>query len=310
MRIDLNLFIVFDAIYTEGNLTRAANVLNLTQPAVSHSLARLRDHFDDPLFVRQSNKMLPTAVAKNVISDVREALHQLQVALQQSRQFDPSSAQKRYAISLHDSLEASYLPYLMDHIDNEAPSIDLTSTRVRRSELENKLASGDIDFAIDILLPVGDNICHTQLENDQLVVVAANDHPALNDHPVLNNHLALNKPLDLASYLEQKHVLVSSRVSGPGLEDFELGRLGLQRRVGLRCQHFFSACRVVESSDMLLTMPETAANMFGKVLNISTYPLPVELPGIDVHLYWHINVDKDPANRWLRNKILMAASSH
>lgn len=303
MRIDLNLFIVFDAIYTEGNLTRAANVLNLTQPAVSHSLARLRDHFDDPLFVRQSNKMLPTAVAKNVISDVREALHQLQVALQQSRQFDPSSAQKRFAISLHDSLEASYLPYLMRHINNEAPLVDLTSTRVRRSELENKLASGDIDFAIDILLPVGDNICHTQLENDQLVVVAASHHPALNKHPASNNQL------DLASYLEQKHVLVSSRVSGPGLEDFELGRLGLQRRVGLRCQHFFSACRVVESSDMLLTMPETAANMFSKVLDIATYPLPVELPGIDVHLYWHINVDKDPANRWLRNKILMASSS-
>lgn len=298
MRIDLNLFIVFDAIYTEGNLTRAANVLNLTQPAVSHSLARLRDHFDDPLFVRQSNKMLPTAVAKNVISDVREALHQLQVALQQSRQFDPSSAQKRYAISLHDSLEASYLPYLMDLINKEAPLIDLTSTRVRRSDLENKLASGDIDFAIDILLPVSENISHTQLENDKLVVVAAKNHPEINDK------------IDVANYLQQKHVLVSSRVSGPGMEDFELGRLGLQRRVGLRCQHFFSACRVVESSDMLLTMPQTAAKMFSKVLNIATYALPVELPGIDVHLYWHINVDKDPANRWLRNKILMASSNH
>ena len=296
MRIDLNLFIVFDAIFTEGNLTRAANVLNLTQPAVSHSLARLRDHFDDPLFVRQGNKMLPTSVAKNVITDVREALHQLQVVLHQSRQFDPKSAQKRYAISLHDSLEASYLPYLMRHLNAEAPMIDLTSTRVRRSELENKLSSGDIDFAIDILLPVGDNICHTQLENDQLVVVAASNHPDIDNE------------LGLASYLEQKHVLVSSRVSGPGLEDFELGRLGLQRRVGLRCQHFFSACRVVESSDMLLTMPETAAKMFSQVLDITTYPLPVELPGIDVHLYWHINVDKDPGNRWLRNKILMASS--
>ncbi len=297
MRIDLNLFIVFDAIYTEGNLTRAANVLNLTQPAVSHSLARLRDHFDDPLFVRQSNKMLPTAVAKNVIADVREALHKLQVALQQSQQFDPSSAIKRYSISLHDSLEASYLPYLMGHLNKEAPKVDLTSTRVRRIELENKLASGDIDFAIDILLPVGENICHTQLEHDQLVIVAAKNHPSIKKH------------IDLATYLEQKHVLVSSRVSGPGLEDFELGRLGLQRRVGLRCQHFFSACRVVETSHMLLTMPATAANMFSQVLDITTYPLPVELPGIDVHLYWHMNVDKDPANRWLRNKILMASLS-
>jgi len=299
MRIDLNLFVVFDTIYTEGNLTKAANVLNITQPAVSHALAKLRDHFDDPLFVRQGNKMLPTAIAKNVIADVRVALRQLQVALQQSRQFDPSSAKKRYSLSLHDSLEAAYLPYLMSHIDKEAPQVDLTSTRVRRSDLENKLASGDVDLAIDILLPVTENVCHTQIRKDRLVVVAANHHSTL-------RHSNKNRQLDIETYLLQKHILVSSRSSGPGLEDFELGRLGLQRRVGLRCQHFFSACRVVENSNMLLTMPESAAKMFSKQLKISIYELPVELPSIDVHLYWHLNVDKDPANRWLRNKILMA----
>ena len=299
MKVDLNLFVVFDTIYTEGNLTKAASVLNITQPAVSHALARLRDYFDDPLFIRKGNKMLPTAVAKNVISDVREALRQLQVALQQSRQFDLSSAKKRYSLSLHDSLEAAYLPYLMSHIDKEAPQVDLISTRVRRSDLENKLASGNIDLAIDILLPVNENICHTQIKKDRLVVVAANHHSNL-------RHSANSKQLDIETYLQQKHVLVSSRSSGQGIEDFELGRLGLQRRVGLRCQHFFSACRVVENSNMLLTMPENAAKMFSKQLNISIYELPVELPSIDVHLYWHLNVDKDPANRWLRNKILMA----
>ncbi len=294
MRIDLNLFTVFDAIYTEGNLTRAANVLNLTQPAVSHALARLRDNFDDPLFVRQGNKMQPTAIAKNVIMDIREALCQLHVALQQAKQFDPSTAKNTYSLSLHDSLEASYIPYLMNQMDKEAPQSNLNCPRIRRSDLENKLASGDIDMAIDILLPVNDSICHTQIRKDQLVVVAA------------KKHAALNKCLDLETYLEQKHVLVSSRSSGPGLEDFELGRLGLQRRVGLRCQHFFTACRVVEGSNMLLTMPETSAKIFSEQLDITTYPVPVELPVIDVHLYWHLNSDKDPANRWLRNKILMA----
>jgi len=297
MKIDLNLFVVFDAIYSEGNLTKAANVLNLSQPAVSHALARLRTNFDDALFTRQGNAMHPTAVAKNVIADVREALHQLQLTLVQSKQFDPSTTRKHCAISLHGSLEASYLPFLMAKISNEAPQINLTSTRVRRSDLENKLASGDIDLAIDILLPVNENILHTQIEQDQLVVVAAKNHPLIKES------------LSLENYLTQTHILVSSRTAGPGIEDFELGRLGLQRKVGLRCQHYFSACRVVESSEMLLTLPESAAKMFAQTMTITLYPLPVDLPSIDVHLYWHMNVNKEPANKWLRNKILMAASA-
>ena len=88
MKIDLNLFVVFEAIYCEGNISKAASALNLSQPAVSHSLAKLRDHFDDKLFIRQGNQMRPTALAKNVIGDVREALHQLQTSLYQSQNFE------------------------------------------------------------------------------------------------------------------------------------------------------------------------------------------------------------------------------
>ncbi len=298
MKIDLNLFVIFAAIYGEGNITKAAKALNLSQPAVSHALAKLRNHFDDPLFTRQGNQMSPTPVAKNVIADVREALHQLQVSLVQSRQFDPSTSRKHCTIALHNSLEAFYLPQLINRITKEAPQLNLNSTRMRRHELEHKLASGDVDLAIDILLPVSKQILHTQIKQDQLVVVGC------------NNHLALKQGLNLNTYLKQSHVLVSSRTSGPGIEDFELGRLGLQRRVGLRCQQLFSACQIVANSQMLLTLPETAAKMFSQILAITVYRLPVNLPCIDVHLYWHLNVDKDPANKWLRNIMLMTASNH
>ena len=295
MKIDLNLFIVFDAIYREGSITSAAMTLNLSQPAVSHALARLRDNFSDPLFIRQGNKMQPTAVAKNVISDVQEALHQLQVTLVQSKQFDAKLSKKHCAISLHSSLEALYIPRLMSRLTEQAPKMTLACTRVRRSELENKLANGDIDLALDVLLPVSDNINHTQMAQDELVVVCK-----------ANSNIE-NTPLTLTSYLSKNHVLVSSRFSGQGIEDFELGRLGLQRKVALRCQHFFSACRIVANNNMLLTLPKTAAIMFSKVLPLDIHPLPVALPNIDVHLYWHENVDKEPANKWLRNKILMSS---
>jgi len=250
MKIDLNLFVVFDAIYCEGNITKAASVLNLSQPAVSHSLGKLRCYFDDALFVRQGNEMRPTPVAKNVIADVREALHQLRVCLVQSRQFEPMTSRKYFTLSLLGSLEATYLPLLVQSLIKDSPHISLKSSRrVRRSELENKLASGDIDLAIDTLVPVSNNILHTQLEQDQLVVVARKDHPAITQN------------LDLQTYLKLDHILVSSRSSGPGLEDFELSRLGLHRKIALRCQHALAACRIIISSDKLLTLPQTAAIM-------------------------------------------------
>lgn len=298
MKVDLNLFVVFDAIYCEGNITKAALTLHLSQPAVSHALAKLRRHFDDPLFIRQGNEMRPTAVAKNVIADVREALHQLRVCLVQSRQFEPMTSRKHFTLSLLGSLEATYLPLFMQSLIKESPHINLKSSRrVRRSELENKLASGDIDLAIDTLLPVSNNILHTQLEEDQIVVVARKNHPAI------------AKKLDLKTYLNLEHILVSSRSSGPGLEDFELSRLGLHRNIALRCQHALAACRIIIGSDMLLTLPKTAAKMYSEMLDITIFPMPVDLPGFDIHLYWHVNVDRDPANKWLRNKIVMASSS-
>jgi len=297
MKVDLNLFVVFEAIYCEGNITKAASALNLSQPAVSHSLSKLRNHFDDPLFIRQGNKMRPTTVANNVVADVREALHQLQVCLAQSRQFEPSISRKNLNISLHGALEASYLPPLMQRIKKEAPFINLQSSRrVNRNELENKLASGDIDLAIDTLLPVSDNISHTKLGQNELVVLVRKNHPDV------------KSSLNLEHYLAQDHVLVSSRSAGPSIEDFELARLGVQRKIGLRCQHAFSACRIIAENNMLLTITKKTAMMYAELLNLIIFPLPVHLPDIDVHLYWHTNVDLEPANKWLRNKIILATS--
>ena len=294
MKIDLNLFVVFEAIYCEGNISKAASALNLSQPAVSHSLAKLRAQFDDKLFIRQGNQMQPTALAKNVIGDVREALHQLQTSVYQAQKFEPSTSRKYCTVSLHGSLEASYLPLFVEQLLTESPNMNFTSKRIRRGELENKLASGDIDVAIDILLPVSSNVVHQRLTQDNLVVVARRNHPIFTGK------------LDLQRYLSQTHVVASTRTSGPSLEDYELGRLGIQRKVALRCQHLLSACRVIANNDMLLTIPEKSAKMYRELLPIGIAPLPIELPPLDVHIYWHSNVDQDPANIWLRNKVIAA----
>lgn len=296
-RIDLNLFAVFDAIYSEGGVTRAAEKLNLTQPAISHALGRLRDMFGDPLFQRQGQRLVPTTVARNIVEPVRRALRTLEATLHETSHFDPASTIRHFTLGLRDILEATVLPALIARIGTASPGIDLSSLRIDRRALESGLAAGTIDVAMDILLPVSDAVRRQQIEVDRLVVMARHDHPEVGD------------ALDLATYLEQDHVMVTSRRRGPGIEDVELGRRGLKRRTRLRCQHYFAAGRVVAESDLILTMPERYARVLNRHFGNQILPLPLENQHMSLFLYWHETVDTDPANRWLRTQMLQALQS-
>ncbi len=292
-RIDLNLFAVFDAIYSEGGVTRAAAKLNLTQPAISHALGRLRDMFGDPLFQRQGQRLVPTTVARNIIEPVRRALRSLEATLHETSHFDPASTVRHFTIGMRDILEATVLPQLVARI-SASPGIALSSHRFDRRALESGLAAGTIDVAMDILLPVSDAVRRLEIEADRLVVMARHDHPEVGE------------TLDLATYLDQDHVHVTSRRRGPGIEDVELARRGLKRRTRLRCQHYFAACRVVAESDLLLTMPERYARVLNRHFGNQILPLPLENQSMNLFLYWHETVDTDPANRWLRTQMLQA----
>lgn len=296
-RIDLNLFVVLDTIYTEGGITKASRKLNLTQPAISHALGRLRDMFGDPLFERDGRAMVPTPLARSLIEPVRRSLRGLEITLNEVARFDPATTERRFTLSVRDVLEATLLPVLMRRITDSAPLIDVATVRVDRRELEAELASGTIDAAIDMLLPLSDNIRRVRIAADPLVVIARADHPAIGDG------------IDIETYLKQDHILVSSRRSGLGLEDVELSRLGVQRRVRLRCQHYFAACRVVSLTDLVLTMPESYARIANRQYNNQILPFPLPVPMLDAYLYWHANVEQEPANRWLREQLIQAFES-
>ncbi|EDM49827.1 LysR family transcriptional regulator [Marinobacter algicola] len=289
-RLDLNLLHVFDTIYREGSLTRAARALHLTQPAVSHSLSRLREHFDDPLFSRQGNQMVPTPLARRFLESMRPGLTQIQSAVNQFHAFDPANQRKTYSLALRDILESTFLPKLMGRLESY-PELEIISQRVPRRDMETQLAAGKLDFAVDVLLPVSNQTGHELLRHDRLVVLARKGHP------LTSGGLTLDK------YLEAKHVLVSSRSEGPGIEDFELSRFGVQRNIRLRCQHYYAACRVVEGTDLLLTMPENYAQIIAERADIDILTTPVDLPGIDVHLYWHKAYEREPALIWFREQL-------
>ena len=293
-RVDLNLFIVFEAIYAEGSVTRASLKLNLTQPAISHALGRLRVMFDDPLFVRQGHLMVSTPLARSIIEPVRQSLRGFEVTLNKLNRFDPASTEKEFALALRDVLESTVLPPLMVALEREAPHARVAAVQVDRRELESELQAGTLDCAIDVLLPLSSDIRHTRILADRTLVVARRGHPRLRD------------AIALDQYLAEEHILASSRRKGPGIEDFELSRLGMQRKIRLRCQHYFAACRVVSQTDLILTMPERYARVANQQFDNQLLPLPLEMPAWDVYLYWHANVEDDPANKWLREQLTAA----
>jgi DNA-binding transcriptional LysR family regulator len=293
-RVDLNLFIVFEAIYAEGSVTRASLKLNLTQPAISHALGRLRLMFDDPLFVRQGHLMVSTPLARSIIEPVRHSLRGFEVTLNKLNRFDPASTEKEFTLALRDVLESTVLPPLMVALEQDAPHARVAAVQVDRRELESELQAGTLDCAIDVLLPLGSDVRHARILVDRTLVLARRGHPRLQGG------------ITLDQYLSEEHILASSRRKGPGIEDFELSRLGMQRKVRLRCQHYFAACRVVSQTDLILTMPERYARVANQQFDNQLLPLPLEMPAWDVYLYWHANVEDDPANKWLRERLTAA----
>lgn len=291
--IDLNLLVVFEAIFAERSVTGASRTLRLTQPAVSHALTRLRACFDDPLFRREQRVMVPTPRALALIGPVRSALGELETAFAGASTFDAARAERRFVVGLRDVLEATALPALLASTLTAGPGVAIDSVRVDRRALEAELASGRIDAAVDVALPVSPAVHRDRLEGERLVVVMREGHPGA-------------RRMTLERYAALDHLVVSSRRAGITAADLALGRLGVQRRVRLRCQHYYAACRVVAATDLVLTMPERYARIVNAGLANQVLRPPFEISDVDIYLYWHASMDGDPANAWLRARLRAA----
>ncbi|WP_137819792.1 LysR family transcriptional regulator [Pseudomonas sp. 2FG] len=290
-KVDLNLFIVFDAIYTEANLTRAGQIVGITQPAVSNALARLRETFNDPLFVRTAQGMVPTPMAQNIIGPVRNALSLLRVSVQESRIFTPLQANKTYRISMTDLTEEVILPPLFQRLRRLAPAVQIESFLSKRRETTKELAAGRLDFAVDAPLNTDPQVRHVKLLADRYVCAIRKGHPLAKDK------------LSLDEYMSLTHIHISSRRSGLGYVDLTLGKMGIQRKIALRSQHYLMASMVMQQTDMAMTVPER----FARSHDLHYVGLPVEVPPVETHLYWHESTDQDPANRWMREQLIELA---
>lgn len=287
--IDLNLFVVFHAIYQEAHITRAAQFLGLSQPAVSHSLSRLREIYQDPLFVRRGPRMEPTPVARSLWPQIQSALEQLHRGLPAvAAEFNPRETQRNFILATRDPLEAFFLPQLMQVFMKEAPLAHVSSVRIKRQDLEKELAAGQLDLAFDVKLPVSSQLRSEKLMEDEWVVVGRRDHPRLQG------------PLNLEDYLSARHIVVSSRRAGLSMEDFELQRRGCPRTIAMRCQHLWAAARTAASTDLLLTVPGRFVQVKGLIEDLACVPLPLDCAMPAIHMYWHERQDQDKASLWLR----------
>ncbi|MDT7838200.1 LysR family transcriptional regulator [Aquabacterium sp. OR-4] len=289
-RLDLNLFRVFEAVWTERNLTRAAELLCVSQPAVSHALARLRRQLDDPLFVREGNGVRPTALATQLWPEVQQALQLLRQALRRSQHFEPVRDVGELTLAINDEGEPLVLPPLLAQVARSAPQAVVHSVRLGRKTLRSDLASGRIDCAIDIAQPTAHDVLHRPLTRETYVLLS---------------HLP--QPPSEAQYRSARHVQVSTLRTGRAVEDLALAQVGLQRQIGARCQRYDSAARLVMQAGLLLTLPHRLALPLATELGAHLHPLPIALPAVEMHLYWHQQRDADPLNAWLRECIVAAA---
>lgn len=291
-QIDLNLFVVFETIYAKRNLTRAAEVLCVSQPAVSNALARLRKTFNDQLFVSTPNGMVPTPVAENIVGRVGEALQLLDASVQEADLFLPDKSKRVFKVSMNDLTEALLLPALGELLQHQAPGIRIESYFVSRKDVPRELAAGALDLAIDAPLIFAPHVCHTALMSTRHVCMLRRGHPLV------------RKKLSLNEYLELGHIHVSSRREGLGHVDVVLGKLGRSRKIQIRVQHYLMAPLIAMRTDLALTVPSGLARGY----DARQFDLPFELPALESHLYWHRSVDQDQSSIWLRGKLMEVAA--
>lgn len=286
LRIDINLYPLFIAIFEQKSISKAAQLLCISQSAVSHALQRLRLQLKDELFVRSGQKMLPTPFAEQIYQPIQTALSTIQNIAIPQHDFDPSML-KSVKIAIHDEIEPIIFPQLVHHFSQLNLDIQFLSSKLDRKNMLADLSAQQIDFVIDLVQPYQENL---QFEN------------LIEDHFVA---CTLQTEMDLSLYLSSPHIGVSSRRTGLLLEDIYLNRQQLSRQIFMRCQHYSTALQVLaQYPNAILTIPHSILKHLHYAQDLKIHQLPIELPKIKMGMYWHEHVRQNPRHQFLRNEIL------
>lgn len=298
-RIDLNLLVCLKVLSEELSVTRAAHRLCLSQSAVSKSLAKLREQFNDPLFVRTSHGLKPTPKVVFLQPKLDILVNQLEL-ITQPEQFCPRSSEYRFHIATVESVYSLILPHFLPAIFSQGPNINI-STHAWSEQTFKKLQLGEIDLGltgkdIDIndarltMLPPSD-ICEQEIYRDTQMCVVRRDHPVL------------QQTWNLQQYLSLRHVQVRCDGNDRWLLDYRLADQGLERDIAITVPDFNSAASLCTYTDFVFTAPSHFTQLVAQQMGLAVVPLPLEFPPMAYTLFWHRDRDNDPALSWLRQII-------
>ena len=298
LNLDLNLLRVFDAVMVEQNLTRAASRLATTQPAVSNAIKRLRDTLGDELVIRTAHGVKPTPRAESLWPAVRHALATLEEAVAPT-EFDFTKAQATFRMAMADATAVLLLPPLVRSVEHDAPGVNIRMMPLTTREPRPMLLRGDIDIAIGFFPGVVAQLAgepytpirHQRLYSGKYVCVMRKDHPLAKGELTLDAYCAAN------------HLLVSFSGRAHGLSDEALADLGRERRILLTVNQFFTAGKVVASSDLITVLPRHLLASTGMTGALISKELPYPLPEVHVDMLWHERDARGPAHAWLRNHL-------
>jgi DNA-binding transcriptional LysR family regulator len=289
--IDLNLLRLFDAVYRQRSVSRAAESLDLTQPAASHGLTRLRLLIKDPLFVRAPGGVQPTPKADRLAQAVRAALGTLEEALNDSAEFDPRRSGRTFRIHMSDIGEGRFLPDLMVALREQAPGVRVETMPLPREQITDALDSGRIDFAFGFLPSVKETQ-RVQLLKDRYIVLLRKGHPFTRRKRAGK---ALLEDLKLLEF-------VAVRTHADTLRILQL--LNLEDRLRLTTEHFMVLPSIVKATDLAVVMPRNIALGFAQEGGYAIVEPPFPLRDFAVSLHWSKRFESDPGNRWLRQAIV------
>lgn len=286
--LDTRLLHIFYEIYHHNSVSKAANKLDIGQPTLSIALGKLREHFQDPLFVRIENKMQPTELSKQIYPIVVEVLNKLKIIQSYSISFNPMTSNHEFKICMTDISHLVLLTKLIHYLRAHAPNIRLDIHPID-THTGLKMSNGEIDLAIGFLPQIEAGFYQQTLFKQHYVCIASEDHP----------HLKNNKITD-KEYRKALHVDIAA-TGGHYVLEHELKKLHVNRNVLIRLPSYLGVGLVVQNTEAIATIPYYLSTVLLKSGGIRALELPYQFPSYSIKQHWHARVHDNPSNRWLRS---------
>lgn len=288
--LDVKLLTVFAETYKAGSVSQAAVNLGLSQPTVSFNLAKLREHYHDPLFVRFPHGIEPTPFAIELYEHVLDLLATFEAVSKYRTLFDPQRAVRSFRVALTDVAQNVLLPRWLNRLRSIAPQVKLTITHIA-DETAGMLQSGEVELAIGFMPQLNDGFYQQKLMEETYIGIVAADHPRLNDRP------------SISEFLAEGHIAVTPSGTGHSILNRVLREQQLDRRVMLEVPSYLGVAEIVARTDLVAMIPSRLAALMLREKSIRSFTLPFDLSAYAVKQHWHSRNHHDAGHRWLRSVV-------